>query len=167
MQAIHADITSLPVDVIVNTASSSRCADPEVVDAVHKAAGPQLKDCCSQLPRLDVGNVALTPAFRLPSKWIIHATTPAWVDGANGEPELLASCYRGAIRMAEANALHSIAFSPIGTDVDGFPMAEAIEIAVATVSIAVESSSVIGEVVFCCCSIEELARYRAVLMQPS
>ena len=91
---------------------------------------------------------------------------PVWQGGQQGEAELLASCYRECIALAELHNISSIAFPAISTGIYDYPKQAATEIAVATVSEAVQGTAIIGEVVFCCFSKTDLTQYRSVLMQP-
>jgi len=135
--------------------------------AIHRAAGPGLLDECKSLGGCETGQAKITNGFALNAEFVIHTVGPVWRGGQEGEAELLRSCYRDCIALAEANGISSIAFPAISTGVYGYPKHEATEIAVATVSKAVEGTAIIGEVVFCCFSATDLTQYRSVLMQPS
>jgi O-acetyl-ADP-ribose deacetylase (regulator of RNase III) len=167
MQAIQADITSLSVAAIVNAANSALLGGAGVDGAIHRAAGPNLLAECKTLGGCESGQAKITGGHELNAEYIIHTVGPVWRGGHDGEAETLASCYRECIALAEEHAISSIAFPAISTGVYGYPMQAATEIAVATISDAVEGTSVIGEVVFCCFSVSDLKQYRAVLMQPS
>jgi O-acetyl-ADP-ribose deacetylase (regulator of RNase III) len=167
IQAIQADIASLNIDAIVNAANESLLGGSGVDGAIHRAAGPALLDECKRLEGCETGKSKITNGFDLSAKFIIHTVGPVWHGGQEGEAELLQSCYRACIALAEAHNISSIAFPAISTGVYGYPKQAATEIAVSTVSEAVEGTAIIGEVVFCCFSDADLMRYRSVLMQPS
>jgi len=166
LQVIQADITSLTIDAIVNAANESLSGGGGVDGAIHRAAGPELLEECKSLCGCETGQAKVTAGFGLGAKFVIHAVGPVWQGGQRGEAELLASCYRQCIELAEQHNISSIAFPAISTGVFAYPKQAATEIAVATVSKAVEGTAVIGEVVFCCFSAADLKQYRAVLMQP-
>ena len=132
---IEQDITKMKVDCIVNAAKQSLLGGSGVDGAIHKAAGPMLLESCLHLPqitkdvRCPTGHVRVTPAFGLPSRFIIHTVGPVWKDGKRGEEELLASCYRRSLQLA---ALYgkSVAIPAISTGIFGFPIEKACQIAV-------------------------------------
>lgn len=167
LQAIHADITSLSVDAIVNAANESLSGGGGVDGAIHRAAGPQLLKQCKRLDGCKTGHAKITAGFDLKARYVIHTVGPVWQGGNKGEAELLRSCYRECIAVAEARNISSIAFPAISSGVYGYPIQAATEIAVESVSTAVEGTTVIGEIVFCCFSAADLMMYRSVLMQPS
>ncbi len=166
IQAIHADITSLDVDAIVNAANESLLGGGGVDGAIHRAAGPKLLDACRALAGCEPGQAKMTPGFNLKARHVIATVGPVWRGGTEGEADILRSCYRQCIKLAEANDISSIAFPAISTGVYGYPKDQAAGIAIATVSEAVEGTMVIGEVVFCCFSSADLEQYRSILMQP-
>jgi len=167
LQAIRADITALSVDAIVNAANKSLLGGGGVDGAIHRAAGPALLEECRRLKGCRTGQAKITPGFDLKANFVIHTVGPVWMGGQEREAELLRSCYRECIAVAETNNISSIAFPAISTGIYDFPKHAATEIAVETVSDAVQGTPIIGEVVFCCFSAADLAIYRSVLMQPS
>jgi len=167
LQAIQADITSLTIDAVVNAANETLLGGGGVDGAIHRAAGPELREECKLLRGCETGQAKVTAGFGLKAKFVIHTVGPVWLGGQQGEAELLISCYRQSIELAEQHNISSIAFPAISTGVFGYPKQAATEIAVATVSEAVQRTAIIGEVVFCCFSASDLKLYRAVLMQPT
>ena len=161
--AIHADITTLSIDAVVNAANITLLGGGGVDGAIHRAAGPQLLDECRLLRGCQTGDAKLTRGYRLPARFVIHTVGPVWRDGASGEPELLASCYRRAIEVAAANDIATLAFPSISTGVFGYPIEPAARVAVMTVRSAVREFAAIQEVVFCCFSASDRAVYTRYL----
>ena len=125
----------MAVDAIVNAANTSLAPGGGVCGAIHRAAGPELALACSRLGGCETGDAKATPGYRLPARWVIHAVGPVWHGGDQGEPELLASCYRRSVEVARGlldDDFHSMAFPAISTGIYGYPARAAAEIAVAT-----------------------------------
>jgi O-acetyl-ADP-ribose deacetylase (regulator of RNase III) len=130
----HGDITKLHEDAIVNAANEHLAPGAGVCGAIFCAAGfSELEAACLALGGCDVGDAKATPSFRLHSKWVIHAVGPIYRDGKSGEPELLASCYRRSLEIADGLGARSVAFPAISTGIYGYPAREAAEIAVRTI----------------------------------
>lgn len=155
-----ADITTLEVDAIVNAANEQLAPGGGVCGAIHRAAGPELARACAAAAPCPTGQARLTPGFRLPARFVLHAVGPVWRGGTAGEPELLAGAYRSALRLANAHGLRSIAFPAISTGIYGYPVDLATDLAVATVRTELTTQSTIQEVVFACFGPDVLAAYR-------
>ena len=127
-----ADITKLAVDAVVTAANSSLAGGGGVDGAIHRAAGPDLYRACQAIGGCPTGEARITPGFKLPAPWIIHAVGPVWSGGESGEVELLASAYRHSLELAAQKRCRSIAFPAISCGIYGFPVPAAMRIAVDT-----------------------------------
>lgn len=126
----RADITTLPVDAIVNAAKAALRGGGGVDGAIHRVAGPVLLEECRRHPGCPTGEAVLTRGYRLPARYVIHAVGPVWRGGGEGEAALLDSAYRNAFRLAlERGDVRTIAFPAISTGVYGYPKSEAAGIA--------------------------------------
>lgn len=162
-EAIQADITKLEVDAIVNAANRKLLGGGGVDGAIHRAAGPELLEECRGLGGCETGKAKVTGGYRLPARYVIHAVGPVYRDGRHGEAELLAGCYRTALRLADERECRSIAFPAISCGIYGYPLPEATGIAVETVRNSAEDCRWIERVIFACFDEKTLAEYRRVL----
>ena len=155
------DITRLKVDAIVNAANESLLGGGGVDGAIHRRAGPELLAECRTLGGCPTGQARLTKGYRLPARYVIHTVGPVYQDGRHGEPELLASCYRESLKLAEAHDCASVAFPAISCGVYGYPIPTAVAIAVREVRAFAPAR--ITQVTFACFGKETLLEYQRQL----
>ena len=160
LQAIQANIVTLKVDAIVNAANTTLLGGGGVDGAIHRAAGPELLAECRTLGGCPTGQAKITRGYRLPAKHVIHTVGPVWHGGTRGEPALLASCYRASLGLALAHKLKTIAFPAISCGVYGYPLEQAVIIAVRESAEFVAQHELIEKVIFACFDRDTLDAYR-------
>ncbi|MDO5296069.1 MAG: leucine-rich repeat protein [bacterium] len=126
---VQGDIAAMKTDAIVSSADTTLLSGGSVFERVHKAAGRGLKRACAALNGCAVGEAKITEACKLPCRYVIHTVGPVWHGGQNGEEELLASCYRNALRLAAEKGCSSLAFPLLSTGYNGYPKEQALCVA--------------------------------------
>ncbi len=167
--AVQGDITRYPADVIVNAANSSLLGGGGVDGAIHRAAGPQLLDACRRLHGAKTGEAKITDAFRISTATkIVHTVGPVYTGlGPERSAELLASCYRNSLDLADG--FRSVAFPAISTGIYHYPIADATTVAVGTIRawLAAHPNTTLETITLIAFSDNDLAVLRELLSMPS
>lgn len=162
----HGDITQVAVDAVVNAANTSLLGGSGVDGAIHRHGGPEILEACKAIRRsqggCETGEAVITTAGLLPARHVIHTVGPVWNGGDDGEPELLANCYRSSLALCVAHDLRTVAFPNISTGVYGYPKRPAAAVAVEAVS-GFDGAGVIETVTFVCFDAENLAIYEGLV----
>jgi len=142
------DITRECVDAIVNAANESLLGGGGVDGAIHRAAGPELRDACQALGGCPTGQARLTKGYRLPAGHVIHAVGPVYRDGQHGEPALLRDAYANSFALAHRHGFRTLAFPAISCGVYGYPLERAATVAITATAIALSRATSIERVTF-------------------
>ncbi|OGA54260.1 MAG: O-acetyl-ADP-ribose deacetylase [Betaproteobacteria bacterium RIFCSPLOWO2_12_FULL_62_58] len=163
LEARQANIVTLKVDAIVNAANTTLLGGGGVDGAIHRAAGPELLAECRALNGCPTGQAKITRGYRLPAKHVIHTVGPVWHGGKHREAELLASCYVSSLRLATEHRLKTIAFPAISCGVYGYPLEDAVKIAVRECANFLAAGAALEKIIFACFDRQMLELYRAEL----
>jgi O-acetyl-ADP-ribose deacetylase len=167
VELVQGDITRETTDAVVNAANSSLMGGGGVDGAIHRAGGPAILAECKTIRAgqgpLAPGQAVITTGGRLPCRHVIHTVGPIWHGGGQGEPDILASCYRECLRLAAAHGLRSIAFPSISTGAFGYPIELAAPQALAAVRDAADEAGPVRLVRFVLFRAGDLELYGRVL----
>lgn len=163
IELILGDITKVGTDAIVNAANKTLLGGGGVDGAIHRAAGPLLKEECRRLGGCETGEAKITKGYNLKAKFVIHTVGPVYIDGRHNEPQLLKNCYQNSLRLALENNIKTIAFPSISTGAYGYPIREAAPIAIKTVLNFLRQHNEIEKVVFVLFSQTDFNIYKEIL----
>ncbi len=170
IELIQGDITAVAVDAIVNAANSSLLGGGGVDGAIHRKGGKAILEECIQIRNRQggcpTGEAVYTTAGNLPAKYVIHTVGPVWNGGKSNEAELLASCYRNSLKLADGLGVKTIAFPSISTGIYGYPKQQAAQVAMQTVMDYQKTLTQLEKVVFVCFDAENHQIYQQLLVQP-
>lgn len=158
---VEGDITALDIDAIVNAANNSLLGGGGVDGAIHRAAGPELREACATLGGCDTGEAKITQGFRLPARYVIHTVGPVWGRRAQRGSVARRLLPQRSRDLALDHGLTAIAYPAISTGAYGFPPGRAARIALRTVHAVLESTGAIERVVFCCFGVESRSHHEA------
>jgi O-acetyl-ADP-ribose deacetylase (regulator of RNase III) len=163
IELVLGDLTTQEVDAIVNAANPSLLGGGGVDGAIHRAGGPSILEECRRLGGCEPGDAKPTGGGDLPARWVIHAVGPIWRGGGEGEADLLASCHRRAIELADELGCTSLAFPAISTGVYGYPIARAAPVAIEASAQALAEHPAVARTLFVFRDEATLAEYRLAL----
>lgn len=146
----YGNITSYPSDAIVNAANETLLGGGGVDGAIHRVAGPKLREFCATLGGCEVGEAKASPGFLLPCQHIIHTVGPVWAGGTQDEVALLGRCYQNSLSLAVSLELKTVVFPAISCGAFGFPIVLAAETAMTAVASFLATDETLEMVTFLC-----------------
>ena len=165
IEIIRGDITTLDVDAIVNAANRTLLGGGGVDGAIHRAAGPELLAECRALGGCEPGKAKITRGYRLPARFVIHTVGPIWRGGKRDEARILANCYRNSLQLAVENEVKTIAFPAISCGAYGYPIEQAVQIALETTREFLGATQNIHRVIFVLWGDDVYDAYREALQK--
>ena len=169
LRLIQGDITEQSTDAIVNAANSSLMGGGGVDGAIHRAGGPAILDECKKIRaekgRLPAGQAVITTGGRLPARYVIHTVGPIWHGGSANEAQILASAYKESLALAVQRNLTSISFPSISTGAYGYPLEEAAQVALKTVTDFLKQDTSLKQVTFVLFDQRTFSAYRQALKE--
>jgi O-acetyl-ADP-ribose deacetylase (regulator of RNase III) len=166
IKCIQSDITTVPVDAIVNAANSSLLGGSGVDGAIHRKGGAAILEACQKIRASQgtckIGEAVITTAGNLPAQYVIHTVGPVWNKGGVEKERLLQSCYKNSMGLAIENNVKTIAFPCISTGIYKFPKQLAATIALETIE-SYSNQQIIEEVIFVCFENEDFMIYENLL----
>ena len=165
LDAVEADITTLPLDAIVNAANSALMPGGGVDGAIRRKAGREMDEDLYRIGRCAEGEAVITRGYGLPASRVIHTVAPIWAGGvSNPEQEAtLARCYDSVLALADTHRLRTIAFPAIGTGAYGWPADVAAKLALERVTSHLAACEIQTRIIFCCFSRADRERYAGLI----
>ncbi len=163
VELVQGDITEQRVDAVVNAANARLAGGGGVDGAIHRRGGPSIMAECRAIGGCPTGSTVITGGGKLPCRFVLHTVGPVWRGGGDGEPDLLASCYRTALALAAERGLASVAFASISTGVYSYPVDKAAAVAIGEIAAFLEENAVPGLVRMAAFDGKTLAAYEHAL----
>lgn len=165
IECVKGDIAAQKgITAVVNAANAQLMPGGGVAGAIHRAAGPGLKEECRPLAPIKPGQAVITGGHNLPNRYVIHCLGPVYgMD--QPEEELLSNCYRNALMLAEQHKIDSIAFPAISTGAFGYPVEDAAEVAFKTIIEMVPNLGSVRRIRFVLYSESDLRIHEKVLQR--
>lgn len=165
INVLQGDITKVEVEAIVNAANNTLLGGGGVDGAIHRVGGPIILEQCKKIGGCPTGEAKITTGGNLPSNYVIHTVGPIYEDGESGEEELLYNAYYNSLKLAKEYNINSIAFPSISTGAYGYPIEEAIKVAIRSVMDFIVEEASILEIKFVLFSEKDFIIYKEYLKE--